>query len=860
MKKVHLTTLFFLCFGFLSLAQQSYDAISNKPLIDVLSTLELKNQILFSYDNANIEDQFVSLTSGNYTLQEVLENVFDQTDLTFEFIDNKHILLTLMSSVHQLEYLCGYLKDADSGEPIMYATIANASLTKLVETDLQGYFKIDLSAKDEVITVSYLGYKPLIITLVNATNDPCQEYFVGVTSLSFETVILKEYLADGINQTENANTIVIEPTKMNILPGSVEKDVMAAISFLPGITSPGESLDGIHVRGGTPDQNLILWDDIPMYHTSHFFGNISAFNPNIIDHVNVHRSGIGSQYGGRVSSVIDIHSQQNITKKFNMGAGFNLTHINLDLDIPLWKNSSLMFSTRRSITDFWNTPTFVRYAEKVFQGTRVEENNFNDPELLFSDEFKFNDANLKWMMDYGKNKFRFTSLGTLNSLSYKSNFEELNLYSVEILDLRNAGANLSWERQWTKKFKTKFGFTNAEYKFDYNFSFRRKLDNERTPYSLVSKNSITDGGFNWNNDWKIKENQNVSFGYQYTENRTSLDISLFDSQDSTGSDLALDNRVHALFGEYSLNIQKTLRLDIGLRYLYQDILKNNYFEPRIALVTNVTDKLKLKVSTGKHFQFVSQLAAFNTNNLGFNNQFWVTAHNAENEDDVTIPVIESNQWMGGFIYQNGSWTFDVEGYVKELAGITTFSTSFFELNDKKFSSGNSRSRGIDFLIKKRIKRYRSWISYSISKTKYEFPAISPEPIIASHDQTFIFKWVHLYKKKSFEFSFGIEYRSGLPTTAASLINDRIEYANPPNNNRLKRYFRLDGSIIYNFGSPDNVNGFIGFSLQNIGNRNNILGRNYILDEMNGSTEPTLLQINELGLKFTPNISVNVRMN
>jgi hypothetical protein len=860
MKKVLLTTLFFLCFGFLSTAQQSYDAITTKPLTEVLSILESKNQILFSYDNDNIENQFVSLTSGKYTLQQILESLFGQTDLTFEFIDNKFILLTKKRNENQMEFLCGFLKDTETGDPIKFASIANKDLTKVVETDLQGYFKIDLSENDKDISVSYLGYESLTINLVNATNNPCQEYYIGVVSLSFEPVILKEYLTDGINQTEDANTVVIEPNKMSILPGSVEKDVLAAISFLPGITSPGESLDGIHVRGGTPDQNLILWDDIPIYHTSHFFGNISAFNPNIIDHVNVHRSGIGSQYGGRVSSVIDIHSQQEITKKFNIGAGFNLTHINLDLDIPLWKNSSLMISTRRSITDVWNTPTFVRYAEKVFQGTRVEENNFNDPKLLFSDEFKFNDANLKWMMDYGKNKFRFTSLGTLNSLNYKSNFEDLNLYSVETLNLRNAGANLSWERQWSKKFKSKLGFTNAEYKYDYDFSFRRKLDNEQTPLLFVSKNSITDGGFIWNNEWNIKENQNVSFGYQYTENKTSLNISFNDNQASTDTDLGFNHRVQALFGEYSLRIPRTLQLDIGLRYLYQDILKNNYFEPRIALVTNVTDKLKLKVSTGKHFQFVSQLIVFNTNNLGFNNQFWVTSHNAEHADDVTIPVIESNQWMGGFIYQNGSWTFDVEGYVKELVGITTFSTSFFDLNDKQFSSGNSRTRGIDFMVKKRIKRYRSWISYSISKTKYEFPAISQEPIIASHDQTHIFKWVHMYKVNSFEFSFGIEYRSGLPTTPASLVNNNIEYDDPPNNFRLKRYFRLDGSIIYNFGSPDNVSGFIGFSLQNINNRNNILGRNYIIDDRNGTNVPALLEINERGLKFTPNISVNVRMN
>jgi len=367
-----------------------------------------------------------------------------------------------------------------------------------------------------------------------------------------------------------------------------------------------------------------------------------------------------------------------------------------------------------------------------------------------------------------------------------------------------------------------------------------------------------DGGFNWNNEWIINENQDVIFGYQFTENKTSLDITSIDRQDTTKNDLNFENRVHSLFSEYTLKLPKTLQLDIGLRYLYQDILQNNYFEPRIALATNVTDRLKLKISTGKHFQFVSQVILFNTNLLGLNNQFWVTANIANNENEANIPVIESNQWMGGFIYQKGSWTLDVEGYVKELVGITTFSPSFVELENQQFSSGNSRTRGIDFLLKKRIKKYRSWISYSLSKTKYEFPEISPSPIVASHDQTHIFKWVHLYKKKAWEFSLGIEYRSGLPTTRAEIVNNEISYGFP-NNHRLDRYFRLDGSIIYNFGTPDKTNGFIGFSLQNIGNNTNILGRSFVEDEMNGGI-PTVVEIDEIGLKFTPNISVNIRMN
>jgi len=858
MKKVIFVALFFLGICLSVKAQKSYAAFDNVPLQDVLTHLEGLHQITFSYDDENIKNKFVQTDSGLYTLQEMLHLVLDPVYLSFEFVDSKFVLLIPLERNNPIDFLCGYIKN-DEGEPIEFATVCNSSLSHMVVSDKSGFFKIPLDKTDKAITLSYLGYKSYIVDLEKASNTPCRTYNLQVENISFAPIILKEYLTDGIKQTENGSTVVISPEEMDVLPGSVEKDVLAAISFLPGITAHGESLDGIHIRGGTPDQNLVLWDGIPMYHTSHFFGTISAFNPNIIDHVDVYRSGIGSEYGGRVSSVIDIHSREQITDKFRLGTGINWTHFYMDMDIPLWKNSSLMISTRRSITDIISTPTFVRYAEKVFQGTKVEEGNFNDPELQFSDEFRFNDANIKWMMDYGRNKFRFVSIGALNSLNFKSDIEEWNVLSIEELNLRNGGVNLSWERQWNENYKTTLQLTNSEYRYDYNLGFKSQGNAPDPAFAFFSQNSITDGGLNWDNELVITENQNAAFGYQFTENATSLDINTIDRRDTTENSLNFQNRLHALYSDYSLKLPKVLQLDIGLRYLYQEDLRNNYFEPRIALATNVTDRLKLKVSTGKHFQFVSQLVAFNTNNLGLNNQIWVTANNAGEDNDVTIPVIESNQWMGGFIYQKGNWTLDVEGYVKELAGITTFSSSFVDLQEKPFSSGNSRIQGIDFLLKKRMGRYRTWISYSLSRTKYEFPEISLDPIIASHDQTHILNWVHLYKYKTWEFSLGLEYRSGLPATEAALVDGEIDFG-ATNAIRLPRYLRVDGSIIYNFGKEGGFNGFIAFSVQNLSNRSNTLSRRYILEEIEAGSPANLITINEQGLQFTPNVSLNIRIN
>ena len=321
------------------------------------------------------------------------------------------------------------------------------------------------------------------------------------------------------------------------------------------------------------------------------------------------------------------------------------------------------------------------------------------------------------------------------------------------------------------------------------------------------------------------------------------------------------NNLNSLYGEYALTVPDILKLDLGLRYQYQSEIKNNYFEPRISLVTDVNEHIKLKASTSKQFQFISQLILLDINDLNLSNQVWVASNN------TTIPVIESNQWTGGIVYNNKSWTLDVEGYVKELAGITSLTSNLGDLTNQPYSKGNSRIRGIDLLLKKRIKNYRSWVSYTLSETKYEFPNISESSFPSSHDHRHILQWVNLYKKGNFEYSISTQLRSGQPFTPANGVGTRInsngveipfiEYAEI-NSSRLKNYTRLDGSVSYRFGNENGFHGVAVFSIQNMTRQENVLGKSYILEPtVDGVDLPDLIEVQEQGLRWTPNIGINV---
>ena len=863
MRSVFLISVFiFSCISIIT-GQQSYDQYRNTPLDIILKEVEQKNKIIFSFESESIEGYIIDVNRGEYSLQSILELIFQQTRLTYEILDGQHILLTPINLASEYEYICGYIYDKKNNNPVPFATVYNENSTKGTETDSLGYFKFDIAEADRSIFVSYLGYHSLEIKLNTNIGSECAAYFLDRKNVEFETVVLTEYLSDGIKQSINGNTIILQPSEMDVLPGAIEPDVFSSVQFLPGVISADETLDGLSVRGGTPDQNLVLYDGIPMYHTSHFFGSVSAFNPFIIDQVDVHRSGVSSEYGGRVSSVINIESESTIAKNFDLESGINLTHAYINTSIPLWKGSSFLLSSRRSITDIWNTPTFISYAEKVFQGTKVDDASFNNEGLPFSDEFRFSDANFKWMWEVGSNKFTISTLGAVNRLNYRAELPEFDAFSVDFLNLRNAGISMSWDKEWSDRFNSTFDITSSEYNYNYNLSYRLLAqDSLPPPISISTVNKIRDGGFKWSNNYVLDESQNLKFGYQFTENFIDLIYNTRNQEEETKNGESFQSGLHALFGQYSLTMPKRLYLDIGLRYAYSREIKNNYFEPRISLIADVSDVFKLKVSTSKHFQFVSQLVAFDINKLGLNNQIWVASNNKE------IPVIESNQWMGGFLYKKDNWTLDVEGYVKELDGITTLTNNFVSLPEQPpFSIGKSRIRGIDVLLKRRIGRYRTWLSYTLSQSLYDFVLLASEAVPATHDQRQVLQWVHTYKIREWQFSLGWQRRTGLPTTMANGVIEKInengmsswsiDYQSL-NSSRLPVYRKLDASVVYNFGDKSKFHGFIGLSFQNILNRDNVVGKQYLLGEEDASGVPELVEIDKLGLKFTPNISLNVR--
>ena len=189
----------------------------------------------------------------------------------------------------------------------------------------------------------------------------------------------------------------IKPESFGILPGLIEPDVLQTIQALPGVLSTDETVSNINVRGGTHDQNLLLWDGIKMYQSGHFFGLISAFNPYTTKRINVYKNGTSAKYGDGISSVIDMQLPNEIDNEFKAGLGFNLINADGFAKIPLSNKTELQISSRRSVTDLILTPTYDQYFKRIFQDSDLTNENRNS--ISQNEQFYFYDINVKFLYD-----------------------------------------------------------------------------------------------------------------------------------------------------------------------------------------------------------------------------------------------------------------------------------------------------------------------------------------------------------------------------------------------------------------------------------------------------------------------------
>ena len=399
---------------------------TSQPVSMLIKALEEKYNIKFSFINKDIDPLFVDVPESIATLDGIISYLETRFQIKIEKLDARYYTIAAQSLVN----ICGTVLDNFAENTVPGATVEVLGSEIALTTDSQGKFSLEDIPRKASLKIRYLGYVTQYISVEEVIlKQDCPKILMAQNYQQLKEVIVYKFLTTGILKEADAS-ITLNTADFGILPGLIEPDVLQTVQALPGIKSIDETVSDIYVRGGTNDQNLILWNGIKMYQSGHFFGLISAFNPYLTDKVTLIKNGTPPSYGDGVSSVIQMETNNEISDTFFGGAGFNFISGDIYGQLPITDDVAFQFSARRSTTDFLNTPTYDRFFDRAFQDSEVLDQNNTRLNQAFGREenFLFYDFTAKVLYDINQDhKLRLNFININNDLI----FEETNLETNE---------------------------------------------------------------------------------------------------------------------------------------------------------------------------------------------------------------------------------------------------------------------------------------------------------------------------------------------------------------------------------------------------------------------------------------------
>ena len=774
------------------------------------------------------------------------------------------LILSFQTSYSQV-FLSGYIQENGSEEKLPFANVIISELDLGTTTNENGYFTLNGDIKEGmVISASYVGYKTESITITNQLlSSPIEINLVALTSTLNEVVI-----AANSNKFLQTNTEIsrhqISTKQINLMPSIGEVDIFRSLQLLPGVSGTSESTSGLHIRGGTPEQNLVLLDGIKVYNVEHFFGFFSAFNANAIKSVDLYKGAFPARYGGRLSGVIDMIGRTGSFNELKGQVTANLLSAGGSIEIPFKNKFSLLIAGRRSFTDLLKTSFF----EKLFNQFEDDSGNIEELEE-FVPSFNFFDFNSKLSykpsnkdlitFSYYKGQDNLDEISSTDRLIYPDiGPEKINILGdvSKISKWGNDGYGFKWSRQWNPKFYNVLNISYSEYfnNRDDNYSVNVNIpDTDSTildfKLKLIQKNNVKDFTARYDGEFVLRKNNNLEFGLEYTKSSVDYTFVRDDTLNLITTDQ--DSKLYSYYLSYNLNSVKNLKIKLGMRGNRYDFNKKNYFSPRASLDYKIFENLKLKLGYGAHYQFVKMILGESVTSSS--RDFWLLA----NGEDVKIG--KATHYVAGISYERDAWLIDFEGFYKELENLTEFSLRYQSSNLRSlFFNGSGEVKGFEVLLQKKIEKYTGWISYTYTDVEHLFPLLNEgKKFPGRNTQKNEFKIFNNYEINGWNFSVSFIYGSGQPYTEPSykyninLLDDsKLSFigVGPKNGSLLPDYHRMDIGVHHIF-TFNGTKGDIGLSIFNIYNRANVWYYEYDFNQ-----EPVLkTRVKYLG--FVPNINL-----
>jgi len=693
--------------------------------------------------------------------------------------------------------ISGYVKDASSGEALIQAAVMVPEAQTGTYTNEYGFYSLSLPPGSYTLQLSYLGYakQQHHITLSQSLNLDVELMPEG---LQLEEVVIAAEAED-----QNVSQVQMSTLKLNIMevkrmPQLLgEVDIIRSIQLLPGVSTVGEGATGFNVRGGNVDQNLILLDESPVYNSSHLLGFFSVFNADAIKDAKLYKGGIPANYGGRLSSVLDVRQKEGNNKQFSASGGLGLISSRLLLEAPLVKEKgSFMLAGRRSYMDL-----FLK---------------FSSDSAINSNTLFFYDLNAK--LNY--------SLGQRDRL-YLSGYFGNDVFGFQDafrFQWGNQTGTLRWNHLFSDKLFSNFTLIYSDYA--YKIGVPEGSDSGTDPFDwtshIINYNLKADFGY------FINPNHTLDFGFSSLLYRFKPGEVDFLGENPNFDDFQLEHE-HALesgiYVNHEMNAGEKLQLQLGLRYsLFQNIgpgLVYQYGEGLPRSEGNITDTLQyasrqlikqyggLEPRAALNLRLGSQHALKASYNLTrqyihlISNTTSATPIDVWKPSGTYIKPAIANQWALGYFRNFGDNAFEasLELYYKTFANLVDYKDGaqllFNRTLETELLTGKGRAYGLEFLLRKQKGRLTGWLSYTLSRTERKVPGINqgkyyPANYDKTHELTLTANW---QLNERWDFSANFAFASGRPITYpdARYTFDGIVVPNYSNRNgaRTPAYHRLD---------------------------------------------------------------------
>lgn len=755
----------------------------------------------------------------------------------------------------------GFVYDQKTGEALIGANLLLKEIKRGGTTNISGYLAIPEVVPGTYTAVcSYIGYQTQSSTIVVQRKDNKPVTFrLNPKSVETEEVVVSADSARVIDKLyeKPVSKIELNAVQINQIPRFVEADLLRALQTLPGITALSDFSSALYVRGGTPDQNLYLIDGADVYNPEHAFGIFSTFNTNAIKKVEISKGGFGAEYGGRLSSVLDVTNIDGNRNTFTGVANVSLLSASTTLQTPLGSFGSLSGSIRRTYID----KTYAKWNKDI-------------------PDYYFYDGNVKAFFDLGDmDKLTLSYFGGRDNLDFKFNKQQSDKGFTYYWG--NETASLNWRHVFGSQLFLNFWSTYSSFDSFFDFEFANIREKNRI-YDFAVKSAL---------EYYAAKDVSVKFGFEQKFLGGMLQQNFQD-----GKVDVTKTRLHTMiYGSANLQPLDKLIIEGGLRvnFFSSDQLYTD-FEPRFSAKYHLGDTYTLKFAAGKYYQYLDRIPRL------FFTSIWTTA-------DENVKPSSSTHYILSFQKEvDQIYSLEIEAYYKTYKDIAQFNQlSFIDVAPSSyegttpvygstkglFNRGDGKSYGLELLFKRDVGPVTGWLSYSLSRTEYTFADINQGKMyLPRQDRSSVINTVinldwnsfwdqvcdreHTKRTTKWLLGFSFVYSTGQPITvpaSAYYVNTLPDwndvhngatslpgynlYPSEIDKYRLPAYVRLDFSLTYemDFGSWS-LSPYL--QVFNLGNRKNVWFIDYNQDVYKGvlyqSVDKTAM------LPMLPSIGVTAR--